>query len=217
MKDHRYIDITLGLGPNLPTWPGHPPFELESLRSIASGASSNVSRLSMSVHGGTHVDAPRHFFEDGAGADSLRLESMLGRAYVVYLPKVDRVTSAELERARIPSRTRRLLIRTRNSDFWTVGEAPFHENFVGLDASAAQWIVAHHMQLVGVDYLSVAPWKEGRPTHEILLRADVTVVEGLNLQHVKAGRYRVLCLPLRILGSDGAPARVVLERLGGNR
>ena len=121
MKDHRYIDITLALGPGLPTWPGHPPFELELLRSIASGASSNVSRLSMSVHGGTHVDAPRHFFDDGAGADSLRLESMLGRAYVVYLPKVDRVTSAELERARIPSRTRRLLIRTRNSEFWSAG------------------------------------------------------------------------------------------------
>ena len=217
MKDHRYIDITLALGPGLPTWPGHPPFELGLVRSIAAGASSNVSRLSMSVHAGTHVDAPRHFFDDGAGADSLRLESMLGRAYVVYLPKVERVTSAELERARIPSRTRRLLIRTRNSESWSQGEAAFHDDFVGLDASAAQWIVAHHMLLVGVDYLSVAPWKEGRPTHEILLRAGVTVVEGLNLQHVKAGRYRVCCLPLRILGSDGAPARVVLERLGGNR
>jgi len=217
MKDQRYIDITLALGPGLPTWPGHPAFELESLRSIASGASSNVSRLSMSVHTGTHVDAPRHFFQDGADADSLRIESMLGRAYVVNLAKVERVTAADLERARVPSRIRRLLIRTRNSEYWSQGEATFREDFVGLDASAAQWIVGHQMQLVGVDYLSVAPWKEGRPTHEILLRAGVTVVEGLNLQHVKAGRYRVFCLPLRILGSDGAPARVVLERLGGNR
>jgi len=149
--------------------------------------------------------------------EGLRLESMLGRAYVVNLTKVDRVTSVELERARVPSRTRRLLIRTRNSEYWSLPEAVFREDFVGLDASAASWIVAHHIQLVGVDYLSVAPWKEGRPTHEILLRAGVTVLEGLNLQHVKAGRYRLLCLPLNIAGSDGAPARVVLERLGGNR
>ncbi len=217
MKDHRYIDITLGLGPSLPTWPGHPAFVLEPMGRIASGASSNVSRLSMSVHGGTHVDAPFHFFDDGAGIDSLRIESMLGRAYVVHVAKVDRVTAVELERARVPSRTRRLLIRTRNSEYWSQGEATFREDFVGLDASAARWVVEHHIQLLGVDYLSVAPWKEGRPTHEILLRAGVTVLEGLNLQHVRAGRYRLFCLPLRILGSDGAPARVVLEKLGGNR
>jgi arylformamidase len=217
MRDHRYIDITLALRAGLPIWPGHPALEIEPFRNIASGASSNLTRLSMSVHTGTHVDAPRHFFDGEAGVESLRLESMLGRAYVVNLTRVERVTSAELERARVPSRTRRLLIRTRNSEYWSQLDTVFHEDFVGLDASAASWIVAHHIQLVGVDYLSVAPWKEGRPTHEILLRAGVTVVEGLNLQHVKAGRYRLLCLPLNIAGSDGAPARVVLERLGGNR
>jgi len=198
-------------------WPGHPALEIEAFRRIAAGASSNLTRLSMSVHTGTHVDAPRHFFDGEAGVESLRLESMLGRAYLVNLTKVDRVTSTELARARVPSRTRRLLIRTRNSEYWSQPDAAFREDFVGLDASAASWIVAHHIQLVGVDYLSVAPWKEGRPTHEILLRAGVTVLEGLNLQHVKAGRYRLLCLPLNIAGSDGAPARVVLERLGGNR
>ena len=217
MRDHRYIDITLALRAGLPMWPGHPALEIEPFRSIAAGASSNLTRLSMSVHTGTHVDAARHFFDGEAGVEGLRLESMLGRAYVVNLTKVDRVTSVELERAHVPSRTRRLLIRTRNSEYWSLPEAVFREDFVALDASAASWIVAHHIQLVGVDYLSVAPWKEGRPTHEILLRAGVTVLEGLDLQHVKAGRYRLLCLPLNIAGSDGAPARVVLERLGGNR
>ena len=127
------------------------------------------------------------------------------------------MTAVELGRARIPSRTRRLLIRTRNSDFWSQSGTAFREDFVGLDESAARWIVEHHIQLVGVDYLSVAPWKEGRPTHEILLRGGVTIVEGLDLQNVRAGRYRLFCLPLNIVGSDGAPARVVLERLGGNR
>ncbi len=217
MRDHRYLDITLPLRTGLPVWPGHPPIEIEPLRSIARGASSNITRLAMSVHTGTHVDSPRHFFDGEPGVEGLRLESMLGRAYVVNLSKVDRVTALELGRARIPSRTRRLLVRTRNSEFWSQPSLTFHEDFVGLDASAARWVVEHHIQLLGVDYLSVAPWKEGRPTHEILLRGGVTIVEGLNLQNVRAGRYRLFCLPLDIVGSDGAPARVVLERLGGNR
>ncbi len=217
MRNHRYIDITLPLRAGMPVWPGHPPLEIEQVRSIAQGASSNITRIAMSVHTGTHVDAPRHFFDGEAGVEGLRLESMLGRAYVVNLSKVERVTALELGRARIPSRTRRLLIRTRNSDLWSQPGAAFREDFVGLDASAARWIVEHHIQLVGVDYLSVAPWKEGRPTHEILLRGGVTIVEGLDLQNVRAGRYRLFCLPLNIVASDGAPARVVLERLGGNR
>jgi arylformamidase len=217
MRNHRYIDITLPLRTGMPVWPGHPPLEIEQVRSIAQGASSNITRLAMSVHTGTHVDAPRHFFDGEAGVEGLRLETMLGRAYVVNLTKLDRVTALDLGRARIPSRTRRLLIRTRNSDLWLQSGAAFREDFVGLDASAARWIVEHHIQLVGVDYLSVAPWKEGRPTHEILLRGGVTILEGLDLQSVRAGRYRLFCLPLDIVGSDGAPARVVLERLGGNR
>jgi arylformamidase len=142
---------------------------------------------------------------------------MIGRAYLVNLGKVARVTARDLEHARIPPRTRRLLIRTRNSELWARGESAFREDFVALDPTAAEWVVRQHIRLVGVDYLSVAPWKEGRPTHEILLSAGVVIVEGLDLHLAGAGRYRLFCLPLKIVASDGAPARVVLERLGGNR
>jgi arylformamidase len=207
MKIH---DITLGISPQLPVWPGNPAIELERMNAIEAGANSNVSRLALGVHTGTHVDAPVHFIPGAAGVETLPLTVLMGRALVIHLPRVATVTAADLDRARVPPRTRRLLIKTRNSQLWAAGEPEFQTGFVGLAADAAQWLVDHGVALIGVDYLSVAPWKASRPTHEILLRAGVVIVEGLNLAGIRPGRYELNCLPLRLLGCDGAPARAVL-------
>jgi arylformamidase len=129
---------------------------------------------------------------------------------VIHLPRAGRVTAPDLARARIPPRTKRLLIRTRNSAYWAGGDAEFHTDFVGVGPDAAEWLVARGIALVGVDYLSVAPWKESGPTHQVLLRAGVVVVEGLNLSAIRPGRYDLVCLPLKLLGCDGAPARAIL-------
>jgi arylformamidase len=208
----RILDVTLTLSSGLPVWPNNPGVELERMNKIEAGANSNVSRLALGVHTGTHVDAPVHFIQGASGVDTLPLNTLMGRAYVLYLPKVSRVTATDLSRARIPPRTRRLLVRTRNSELWARGDAEFHTDYVGVGPDAAEWIVTRGIQLVGVDYLSVAPWKESRPTHEILLKAGVVVVEGLNLNGVRPGPYQFVCLPLKLLGCDGAPARAVLMR-----
>jgi arylformamidase len=207
-------DVTIGLSPAIPVWPNNPGVELERMNKIEAGANSNVSRLAMGVHSGTHVDAPIHFIQGAAGVDALKLEILMGRASVIHLPKVARVTAPDLAAAKIPPRTRRLLIKTRNSAFWANGDKAFHTDFVGVGPDAAEWLVRRGIQLVGVDYLSVAPWKESRPTHEILLRAGVVVVEGLNLSGVKPGAYQFMCLPLKLIGCDGAPARAVLIQSG---
>jgi arylformamidase len=144
------------------------------------------------------------------GIDRLPLEVLVGRAVVIHLPRVEHVTPEDLQRARLPARTRRLLIRTRNSQFWAKWDTTFQTGFAAVAPDAAEWIVARGIELVGVDYLSVAPYKNSRPTHEILLRAGVVVVEGLNLAKIKPGRYDLACLPLKLVGSDGAPARAVL-------
>ncbi len=203
-------DISVGVSPEIPVWPGDPPVVLERVKSLENGDEANISRIQSGVHVGTHIDAPIHFVEGGATVDAIPLKSLLGRAYVVDLRKADVLDAAALESARIPPRTRRLLFKTRNSELWTSGESSFQRDFVAVDASGAEWLVKKGVKLVGVDYLSVAPFNDGGPTHRILLEAGVVVVEGLNLARVSKGRYTLYCLPVKLMGSDGAPARAVL-------
>jgi arylformamidase len=206
----RTYDISLTVSPDLPTWPGDPGIVLELTEKIEDGDNANVSRLDMGVHTGTHVDAPFHFLNDGEGIDQIALKTLTGRAYVLHLPDVDLITAQVLEQSNIPPRTRRVLFKTRNSEYWERGEKSFQTDFVGLSADAAEYLVGRGVKLVGVDYLSVAPFKRSRPTHEILLDAGVVIVEGLDLTEVSQGRYTLYCLPLKLKNSDGAPARAIL-------
>lgn len=206
----RTYDITLTISPDLPTWPGDPGIEIERVEKIEDGSNANVSRVDMGVHTGTHVDAPYHFLQDGITVDQLNLSLLTGRAYVLHLPDVDVITAAILEEAQIPPRTRRVLFKTRNSELWAEGESDFQSDFVGLSEDGAEYLVRRGVKLVGMDYLSIAPFKNSRPTHERLLEAGVVVVEGLKLTEVEQGRYTIYCLPLKIANSDGAPARAIL-------
>lgn len=206
----RTYDITLTISPELTTWPGDPRIELERVRKIEDGSNANVSRIDMGVHSGTHVDAPFHFFQDGTTVDQINLSLLTGRAYVLHLPDTDVITASVLENAQIPPRTRRVLFKTRNSEGWAKEDLDFNTDFVGLSEDGADYLVKRGVKLVGMDYLSIAPYKKSRPTHESLLRAGVVIVEGLDLSEVSQGRYTLYCLPLKIANSDGAPARAIL-------
>ncbi len=207
----KTYDVSLDITPDMPVWPGDGGIQFERIEEIETGAEANVSRISMGVHTGTHVDAPYHFLKDGNSVEKLPLKLLVGRAYVVHLSDdVDIITPEVLEAADIPPRTRRVLIRTRNSKQWAKGYKPFQADFVGVDKEAAKALVKRGVKLVGVDYLSVAPFQNGTPTHQILLKAGVIIVEGLNLSQVSQGRYNFFCLPLKLAGSDGAPARAIL-------
>ena len=206
----RTYDITLTVSSDLPTWPDDPSVVLERTNKIEEGANANVSRLDMGVHTGTHVDAPFHFLQEGIGIDQIALKTLTGRAYVLHLPEVELITAQVLEESAIPPRTRRVLFKTRNSKYWERGETDFQTDFVGLSANAAEYLVGRGVKLVGVDYLSVAPFKQSRPTHEILLEAGIVIVEGLDLTEVNQGRYTLYCLPLKLKDTDGAPARAIL-------
>ncbi len=209
----KVYDISVMLEPGIPIWPGNPPFELERVNRLEDGASSNVSRLAMGAHTATHVDAPVHFIPGAAGVESLPLDILTGPAtvFALDLPSGN-ITAEALEAAHIPTGTARALLKTRNSGLWRGGPHDFRADFAGVTADGAAWIVAHHIKLIGVDYLSVGPKGAGRPTHEILLGAGVVVVEGLNLADVPPGDYELYCLPLKLKGSDGAPARAILVR-----
>ena len=204
-------DVSVPLEPGLPVWPGDKPVACERYRSIAAGDASNDSRLSCSVHSGTHVDAPRHFIDNGKAVDELSLEVLMGRAWLAHLPDVAVITAEHLETLAIPADTRRLLLKTRNSQRWSDPHHAFAADFVALDADAARWVVDRGIQLIGIDYLSIQRFDDPTPrTHQTLLAAGVIIVEGLNLASVETGRYHLICLPLKLTGSDGAPARVVL-------
>jgi arylformamidase len=204
-------DITLSIGPELPLWPGDPPLVLERAASMDDGAHANVSRLACGVHIGTHVDAPHHFLNDRRTVESLPLDALIGPARLVQIPDaVDVITEEALERAAIPTGTSRLLLKTRNSSLWARGEADFRPDFVGISADGAAWLVRRGVRLIGIDYLSVAPYKQSVLTHRALLEPGIVIVEGLDLSAVPPGEYQLICLPLKLAGSDGAPARAVL-------
>jgi arylformamidase len=206
----RIYDLSVGISPTLPIWPGNPGVEIVRMQDMDHGDHANVSRLSLGAHTGTHVDAPVHFINGAAGADSLPLEVLVGPALLIELPEVVVVTAPDLDAARIPAGTQRLLIKTRNSNYWANGDTTFHSDFAGVAVDAANWLVEHRVALVGVDYLSVAPWKQGTPTHRALLEAGIVIVEGLNLTGIAAGTHGFVCLPLKLVGSDGAPARAII-------
>ncbi len=206
----RTYDITLTITPQIVVWPGDPPVSIKHSSSIAAGDNSNVSEISMSCHTGTHVDAPDHFLNNGVTVEDLSLDLLVGRAYVLYLPDVDLITAAVLMEADIPPRTRRLLFKTRNSQLWANGGKSFQTDYVGLSVDAAELLVDRNVKLVGIDYLSIAPYKMGAPVHTILLAAGVVVIEGLDLSKVSQGRYTLHCLPMKLGGVEGAPARCIL-------
>jgi len=209
----KIYDISLAISSQLPLWPGDPPFGLERVTSMEAGAHDNVSRLNMGVHTGTHVDAPFHFIRDGRTAESLSLSVLTGPALVVRIPDQVPLISAEvLEQAQIPSGEERLLFRTSNSALWGQGTREFHPGFVAIPADGAEWLVRRGVRLVGVDYLSVSPYQNSVPTHRTLLQEGVVILEGLDLSAVPPGKYTLYCLPLKLVGSDGAPARAILVK-----
>lgn len=207
----KIIDISLPISPEMTVWPGNPPIVLDQFQSMGKGAHVNETRISCSVHCLTHVDAPHHFLNDSRTVESLPLDVLIGPVQVVALPdEISLVTASVLGTASILPGTKRILMKTRNSYLWSAGDRKFHEDFVAITPDGAEWLVDHEILLVGVDYLSVAQYKQGGPTHRILLSAGIIIVEGLDLSAVEPGSYDLVCLPLKILGSDGAPARAIL-------
>jgi arylformamidase len=206
----KLIDITVPVEAAVPVYPGNTPFSLEAIKRVARGDSSNVSTIHMSAHSGTHVDAPRHFFDDGPGVEGLPLEMLMGRARVIELTTRRGIVPEDFAGLDL-SEDVRLLIKTANSRLW--GSPEFHTDYVGVTEAGAKFLVERGIKVVGVDYLSVEQFKTpGAPAHHVLLGGGTIVIEGLNLRDVEPGIYDLICLPLRIVGSDGAPARVLLRQ-----
>ena len=207
----EWIDVSVPVHAGMVHWPGDPEVKLERVQSIAKGDEANLTRIDMSAHTGTHMDAPLHFFEDDPGMEAFPLEIGMGRARVIGIEGKEPIDRGPLEDLDIES-GERVLFRTVNSEraWW---ERDFDPDFVYVSYEAAELLGEIGVALVGVDYLSVGgPGNEGGDVHRALLGAGAWVVEGLDLSAVEPGDYELICLPIKLVGSDGAPARVLLSR-----
>jgi arylformamidase len=199
------IDVSVPIREGMPIYDGNPSIHLSRATSIEDGADVNVSRLDLGVHTGTHVDAAVHFLPDGAGAEELPLDALIGPAVVVDATTLTGpIDASSLGSLDLPEGLIRLLLKTPNSELWSSDE--FTRNFIRLTGDGARFLVERGVRLVGIDYLSVGD----QEAHRELLGAGVVAVEGLDLRGVDPGPYTLVCLPLRLVGSDGAPARAIL-------
>ncbi len=205
-----WIDVSVPLRTGMVHWPDDPPVSIERAQDIELGDEANVSRLSMSAHTGTHMDAPLHFFRTGKSLDIMPLTATLGRARVIEIRDPESIKPEELRPYQI-QRGEKVLFKTRNSSrCWQTDD--FVEDFVYISLEAARYLAAQQVQTVGIDYLSVGGFfRDGVETHHALLEAGIWIIEGLNLSSVTPGIYEFVCLPLKIEGSDGAPARAILR------
>jgi arylformamidase len=208
MSEPEWIDVSVPVRAGMVHWPDNPPIELVRTMDIGEGDDATVSHLSLGVHSGTHVDAPVHFLRDGVGVDELPFDKLLGVARVVELGDGPSLPAAQLEAVN-PRPGERLLLKTGNSRRWKADQ--FDPDFVHLSPQAAALLAERQVRTVGIDYLSIAGMDEGVPTHQILLKAGICIIEGLDLSRVEAGLYDLVCLPLRLQGADGAPARAAVR------
>ena len=210
-----WIDISVPLRDAMVHWPSDPPVSIKRVKDIEQGDTANLSVISMGAHSGTHVDAPIHFVKQGQGIDSIPIDNLVGRARVIEIRDPESIKPEELVGHRIRS-GERILFKTENSSHaWQKDE--FIEDFVFISDAAADFLVGRGVRLIGIDYLSVGSFKHGgRYAHKTLLSSGVWTIEGLNLSNVPQGNYDLICLPLRIVGGDGAPARAILRPLTGS-
>ena len=189
-------------------WPGDPEFHIDRIHDYANGDELVLSHIDLGVHTGTHMDAPLHFVRGGATIDQIPLDATVGRARLIQINHQECVTLAELQAANIQP-GERILLKTANSDGrWNTPE--FKKDFVYISHEAAQYLASLPIRAIGVDYLSVGGfYKDGPETHRALLGAGIWVIEGLNLAALSNGPYELICLPLKLMGAEGAPARAI--------
>lgn len=205
----EWVDVTRPLRAGMIHWPTDRGFQLRAVERLGGPGTCNLSEIHTSAHVGTHVDAPRHFFDEGVDVADLPLDKLCGPATVVDYTAEGHVAAAALAQAEIP-RGDRILLRTTNTGLW---EQPvFQKHFIALTEEAARWLVEHETPLVGIDYVSIEPYHcPDHRVHRMLLAAGMVVLEGLDLTAISAGRYELVALPLKIEGGDGAPARVIVR------
>lgn len=205
----KFYDLTLPITKDMLVWPGDPGVSIEVKTTVEENG-VRLSYFSFGSHVGTHVDAPSHFLENGTGIDAIEPEKLIGTCTVVDLTKIAHLEILPEDIANVPvKKGSRILFKTGNFRF--LKQKTFPEQYVSLSLKGAEHLAQKEIYLVGIDFLGIEKRKNpGHPVHKTLLSAGIVNVEGLDLENVPAGTYQIVCLPLKVMGADGAPARVFL-------
>lgn len=211
-----WIDISVPIYAGMVHWPDNPPVHIERMLDMDRGDVCNVSTIAMGSHTGTHMDAPLHFLQTGKSIAEMPLDATLGSARVIEIRDPESIKPDEL-RPHAIRRGERVLFKTQNSTrCWKTDG--FIEDFVYISQEAARYLAELGVRTVGVDYLSVGGYsKDGVETHQALLKAGIWIIEGLDLSQVEPGTYELICLPLKVVRGDGAPARAIIRKAGGEQ
>lgn len=202
-------DLSIIIKEEMPIYPGDNGFKRQKIMRLDNGDSSNLSAIHMGAHTGTHIDAPRHFLNDGISIEQLSLDALVGPARVIEVSAVSEIMLKDII-SKLSNPPERILFKTDNSKLWQSSD--FHKDFVYLSQEAADFLISEKIKLVGIDYLSIEKFHS--PDHYIhkqLLGAGIIILEGINLSEVEEGDYELICLPLKIQGSDGSPVRAILR------
>ena len=200
----KVIDISLSLHKNTIIYPGNLEVNIKTIK----GKTSTHSEIAMGSHTGTHMDAPKHIFENGDGVDKIDLNKVIGECRVLDMTRLKEAISADDFKKETVKKGERILVKTRNSKR---GFKKFYDDYVYLGGEAAEVLAQKKISLFGIDYLSVKKrgGLDNRP-HTELLKNGIVIFEGLDLSKVKPGKYFFVGLPLKLMGLDGSPARAIL-------
>jgi len=210
----KIFDISVPITTEMPIWPGDPKVETTQISAIANGDIANISTVFMGVHTGTHIDAPKHFIDSGITVEEIPMNKLVGEALVIQIDQNVKVITENVLKTipaiNILEKTKKVLFHTRNSTFWKKYPNQFRQDYVGIDTSGARFLQQFQLDLIGIDYLSIASYEDTELPHQIFLCAGIVLLEGLDLSEVPAGIYQLYCLPLKMSVCEGAPARAIL-------
>ncbi len=207
----KIIDISIPLSEKTPVWEGDKGISVPRVAKIEEGSDFNVSRIELGVHAGTHIDAPFHVFENGNTVDQIPLDTLIGNVQVVEITDGISVIGKNcLMKLNFQDGIDRILFKTSNSNYWETDPFSFNKEYVAINSEGAKYLADMDLKLVGVDYFSVSSYDDLKQPHLILLDRGVVLLENIDLRQVVPEIYKLICLPLKIIGTDGAPVRAVL-------
>jgi len=207
----KIIDITLPLSNQTLVWEGDKEITIEQVAFINKGSDFNVSRVEFGVHAGTHIDAPYHLDDQGYSVEKIPFDKLVGKIQVLQIDdSIDLITKEVLLGSGFQEGTERLLLKTKNTQNWINDPHRFVHDYAAIDSDAAAFLVEEGIKLIGIDYFSISPYDDLKASHQILLNAGIVILENAYLVNVEAGEYNLFCLPLNLVGTDGAPVRAIL-------
>ncbi len=214
MAKSAWMDISYQLSEDMIYWPQDPvPPDVKSNSQTSEVGTITMTQMTINTHHGTHVDTPRHFFPDGTTIDKMPLDAIMGPVRVIEIKDTESIKPEELAAHDIQP-GERILFKTVNSSYYKLGK--FVEDFVYISNEAAHFLRDKKVSVVGIDYLAVGSFRDRSSlieVHKTLLGNGIWIVEALDLSAVKAGRYEIICLPIKIKQGDAGQARAILRPL----